>query len=434
MNIDCRWKLAVLSTLVLMNLSMNHISYAETWPGDEPPESPDNEWEMVEVDGAVCGDGSPYRFFVHYASFNNNLMVISEPGGACWDRDGCSGEKPLGASHPDGIKPDFMRNIASSINAIQSPFTWRNHPWDRIDAGSWNKVFLPYCTGDIFAGDKITVYEDPAGEKPPLTYHHKGRTNTQKAIEWTNANFPVIGRFLSVGASAGGAGSLVNYYFWREGLNINEDAILINDSGPIFPAFSNEQSFSYNFQANISDAWGVSTWLNKIDPYARSLLLKNQDKGIDFGSINIMLAELYPLDKFITIVFSMDEVFPAYLYGEEYNLDWTKEIDRKAINDMWQSELENLVLQFEDYENLSYFIPYYRKLAFSHCATLLDFHLSDITKDDGHSLLLRDYLRDAFQKYQIIESFRERENLDDLNKSNAIHDLANSILSKNFGR
>ena len=39
-------------------------------------------WTKVEIDGTVCGDGSPYKFFVNYSNTSNDVMVNFEPGGA----------------------------------------------------------------------------------------------------------------------------------------------------------------------------------------------------------------------------------------------------------------------------------------------------------------------------------------------------------------
>ena len=423
-----------LGILTLTTAISGPVVYAETWPGEEPPEDKDTEWIKIEIPGTVCGNGSPYKFFVHYAMYNNNLMVIKEQGGACWDHAGCSGRKPLGASHPNGIPDDMMTNITSSINSIQSPFTWRNHPWSKVEPGSWNKVFLPYCTGDVFVGDTVTTYEDPTGEFEPLTYHHKGHANMKKVIEWVANEFPEVGRFMSTGASAGGAGSLINYHLWREELNILEDSILLNDSGPIFRAYSEDNSPSFLAQKKFVTSWNVQPLIDSITDEARQLLEKNQAGDYDFGSINTMLAQLYPQDRLIQIMFTMDEVYSAYMYGEFFSLNWNSSDDRSHINQLWRKDQSSLIEQYEQWPNLHYFMPYYRKLGFSHCSTVIDFNFSDISLPGGNQVSLKDYFNDLLDLNKPMKSYVEFDNPDDLNKSNTLHDAAHAIFKNSMGR
>ena len=49
------------------------IGFSETWPGEEPRESPETEWIEYQIPGTVCGNGSQYKFFVHYAKYNNTF-------------------------------------------------------------------------------------------------------------------------------------------------------------------------------------------------------------------------------------------------------------------------------------------------------------------------------------------------------------------------
>jgi hypothetical protein len=67
----------------------------ESTGGDDTgPEVPAayEKWLKVEVPGTVCGDGSQYKFFVNYKEGAKDLVVMLEPGGACWDYAGCSGQ------------------------------------------------------------------------------------------------------------------------------------------------------------------------------------------------------------------------------------------------------------------------------------------------------------------------------------------------------
>ena len=75
--------------------------------GPEPPPAYD-EWLTIRLPGAVCGNGSEYKIFANFHEGSDDLLIMLEPGGACWDYDTCTGNSPLGAAHPDGIPDDLM--------------------------------------------------------------------------------------------------------------------------------------------------------------------------------------------------------------------------------------------------------------------------------------------------------------------------------------
>jgi len=78
-------------------------------------------WEKVEPPGAVCSDGSQYKFFVSYSNQSDNLVVMFEPGGACWDYPSCSGAQGVrGAANPNGI-PDDHWQLAPFISPFVNP-------------------------------------------------------------------------------------------------------------------------------------------------------------------------------------------------------------------------------------------------------------------------------------------------------------------------
>ncbi len=107
-----------------------------------------NTWEKIELPGTLCGNGSQYKFWVNYSNTSDNLVVVLEPGGACWDYDSCTGANGIrGAANPDGLADDHYQ-LAPFI----SPFLNRSSmtPTRRRD---WNFVYVPYCTGDVHTGN-----------------------------------------------------------------------------------------------------------------------------------------------------------------------------------------------------------------------------------------------------------------------------------------
>lgn len=346
-------------------------------------------WEKVDIPGAMCSDGSPYKIFVMRANSAFDKMVGNdkrltlqfEPGGACWDYPSCSGQlgKFLGAVHPDGIPDNFMDlnayldpNITGgSANAMLTPIIMKNHPSGQtLKTAYWNKVFLPYCTGDVYVGNKVTTYIDPSGSGKTLTYRHVGATNMEKVIAWLQQNFNQPKELLVSGASAGGAGAQVNYHFIRKALN-PEKSILLNDSGPIFPApgYGNQ----YPLQQKIREAWNVDYIIGKLDQ-------ERPGSGItqDLGSIATMLADAYPQDKIATMLFKRDGHYSAYSYARFYGLNPSVPADKEKMLTMWGEDLRNLMTQYASRPNMSYYIPYYRKLLDAHCASIIEWNGTEI--------------------------------------------------------
>lgn len=65
-------------------------------------------------------------------------------------------------------------------------------------------VYVPYCTGDIYSGDKVAVYDNPQAAQPPLVWHHNGLRNTRAVVAWLKNNLQRPAQLLTTGCSAGG--------------------------------------------------------------------------------------------------------------------------------------------------------------------------------------------------------------------------------------
>jgi hypothetical protein len=344
----------------------------------EPPPRPAyEEWLKVELPGTVCGNGTQYKFFVNYFEGAKDLMVLFEPGGGCWDFDSCSGrEGVLGAANPDGIPDDHMDSAIGS----HSPLLLRNYDFggDSNPVRDWNMVFMPYCTGDVHTGNAVTTYVDPLGEEPDLEFHHAGHANVQSAIGWMQEQFPGTDRLFVTGCSAGGAGSLANYYFLRQALDAQR-GYLLDDSGPIFPMSEN----STPLHDQIRGAWDIDSILETVPEFAAL--------GADFGLVNTLLADTFPDDRLATSFFRRDYNFSRYSY-ERFFPDITKD----EIHEKWWADTQNLIAQYETRENLAYFIPYWRYVNDSHCAIILAWdgteiqEAGDVDMGDFIDLLLDD--------------------------------------------
>jgi len=331
-----------------------------------PPREAYDTWLKVEPPGVVCGNNSQYKFFVNYSNTTDNLVVVFEPGGACWDYDSCAGRNGIrGAANPDGIKDNHW-DKASFISPFLSRFD------DTSPSQKWNMVYVPYCTGDVHTGSNVVTYPS-GGADPDLTFHHGGHEAVQTVVSWIDDNFTHVPKMLSTGCSAGGVGSLVNYRFLRNGVRAIEKGYLINDSGPVFPS----SGYSKPLHNMIRAAWNLDS------------LLPEMPAGFtldDMGTINTALADEFPQDRLATTYFRRDYNFSLYSYERFYSFPPKSELMR-----MWDADTQLLVSEFDTRDNLFYFIPYYRNINDSHCTTVLNFVDSDI---EEQSITLADWIND----------------------------------------
>ena len=79
-------------------------------------------WVKVEPPGVVCGNNTPYKFFVNFSDKSDNLVVVLEPGGACWDYDSCTGNE----RHPRRRQCRRSQDDHYKLAPFISPFLNRN--------------------------------------------------------------------------------------------------------------------------------------------------------------------------------------------------------------------------------------------------------------------------------------------------------------------
>jgi hypothetical protein len=93
-------------------------------------------------------------------------------------------------------------------------------------------VFVPYCTGDLHAGNNVASYTGSSG--PAQAYDHLGHANVLAFLPRITATWPAPRKLTIAGSDAGGYGALFNYATIRAGFHAGE-TYLIDDSGPPLP-------------------------------------------------------------------------------------------------------------------------------------------------------------------------------------------------------
>ncbi|MGB1276503.1 MAG: pectin acetylesterase-family hydrolase, partial [Nannocystaceae bacterium] len=341
------------------------------------------EWHRIDIPGAVCSNGSQYPIFVNFSETSDNVVVMFEPGGACWDYEGCSGKTALGAANPNGVPDNHMVQ-----NSYLSPLIRRDMSLEDNPMQDWNFVFMPYCTGDVHTGNNVVTYTDPNGSEPDIVFHHNGHENVDRAAAFLNVQFPTIPRLMVTGCSAGGAGAIINYHFLRERLNADR-GYLLNDSGPIFPS----DGWSQPLHSKIRSSWDVDPILDLLPGDLGADVMEN------FGALNGLLADLYPEDRLSTTFFQRDYNYSRYSYENFYDNN-----SKEEVLSYWKDDTDLMTADYDSYDNLAYYLPYWRELNTSHCVSIVAYVGTEIEEQD---MDLRNFVGELLDDDAPLNSYRE---------------------------
>jgi hypothetical protein len=215
-------------------------------------------WNFYKIDGTMCRDGSPNGLYVHYTS-SDKLVIYLEGGGACLSPHFCD-------HNPNNINQMFSGgaqmqgeafNAILTDNLLSPPIT--QEPWstgifdENNDANpfkGWNKVYIPYCTGDVHFGalDQGTVPSSVNNGN-----HFVGYLNMQKFVGHIVPTFPNMSRVIMTGSSAGGLGAALNLGLVQDAFGTKVPVSVLDDSGAGFPDL---QYMPACFQKKLRDTFG----------------------------------------------------------------------------------------------------------------------------------------------------------------------------------
>ncbi|HEY5147338.1 MAG TPA: pectin acetylesterase-family hydrolase [Polyangiaceae bacterium] len=178
-----------------------------------------NKWTWVPIEGAKCRDGSSTGIGVNLGTSTDKVMIFLEGGGACFNATTCALMNPskYGASDFNGTFTAAEGNLGV---------------FDRTDAmnpvSDWSYVYVPYCTGDIHAGNNVTGGDAGAGV---ANQHFVGYVNVGLDLQRIVPTFPTASQVLLTGISAGGFGASANYAQVAKAFS-SLPVALLDDSGP----------------------------------------------------------------------------------------------------------------------------------------------------------------------------------------------------------
>jgi len=387
------------------------------------------QWQTIKLapsTGAVCGNGSQYKFFVNRVPNTRNTIVYMEGGGACWDYPSCSGQSGIrGARNPNGIPDDYM-SLLNPQSSLVSPFVVRVHPWTSVKTQNWNMIYVPYCTGDVYSGDKVAVYNDPNGQSSPLVWHHNGIRNTRAVVAWLKNNLPRPTQMLSTGCSAGGIGSLNSYATLRRDMAPTY-GYLIDDSGPSFsaPVGGNPAQYpSVPLHTQIRTAWGLDQ--GPLAYMATELPAFNTN---DLGTLYPALAAKLPTDRLGHTHFWQDLNYSSYSYERFFPeiANAPNQATKEAlIHAKWRTDTDRLKQSLQALPTFGGYFPQYRALNESHCTTIVDFNNGDVQEQ---GLELRNFIDSVLEgSGPVLDASETSDQADRAKPPNLIYMLIESLM------
>jgi hypothetical protein len=207
----------------------------------EPITAPDRVWTWVPFEQAKCRDGTGTGLVVNLSSAAKKVVIYLQGGGACFNQISCDSNpshfdegnfNELSQNPPGGI---FDRS--RSDNPVQD----------------WSYFVVPYCTGDVHAGDNETP---PAKPGVPPNQKFVGYRNMAAFLARIVATVPEAEHVLLTGESAGGYGSSSNFLQTQRAFGATP-VTLIDDSGPMMAS----QWASSCLQSNIRELWNLDATL-----------------------------------------------------------------------------------------------------------------------------------------------------------------------------
>ena len=191
-------------------------------PDAPPVATADNQWRWTDIPGSACANGTPTGFGVNRRPGARAVLIFLQGGGACWDGPSCWGLVSSSFYVATGygalqFATDVLRPASLFLrrDARENPFR------------DFHLVYVPYCTGDVHAGDRVATYQW-LGNRPT---HHRGAHNLGLFLPRIAATFPEAERVFLAGDSAGGFGVALNLDRARDAFP-GARVAGVDDSGP----------------------------------------------------------------------------------------------------------------------------------------------------------------------------------------------------------
>ena len=276
-------------------------------------------WTFIPFPDSYCNDGSTVGIGINPSSTgSSNVVMYFNGGGACWDYLTCITLMSATLGPYDGGAA-LLADTASTGSVL-----------DRGDAlnpfNDWNYVYVPYCTGDVHAGDNVATYSDGISSQ---SFYHMGHANVMAYLARVAPTFPNPGKVLIAGDSAGGAGAVINYPYARAYWP-HAEMYLIDDSLLFYPPSEYPAATMASELAN----WGIGPTLAQI--CGSSVCVS------DFSQIYPAVRQSFPNDRMAVLSYEQDETMSAYY--ETLPLLYQVYLDQLATQVLQPAGIETFLL------------------------------------------------------------------------------------------
>ena len=190
-------------------------------------------WEWHAVSGSSCRNGSEAGYFLRRNVFDQRLLIYLEGGGACFNPLTCAANPSAVGNQMPGREGIFSESDENPVKG-------------------WNAMYVPYCTGDIFTGNRTGVSVSGVNGKQNFVGGH----NLQLFMDDLRKTHPELELIVLSGSSAGGMGAAFNFPMVKSKWT-DTPVVLIDDSG--FPL--EDEYLRPCLQKTFRDLWGLSETL-----------------------------------------------------------------------------------------------------------------------------------------------------------------------------
>lgn len=264
---------------------------------DPLPDSPPGQWTWFgpEHFGDVprCMDGSTTGLGVNRSpAGSKKVLVFMQGGGACFTGQTCAISNVIGADHHD--EQSFARwtkmfGAADVMNRERADNPFRD----------WNLVMLPYCSGDVFAGDNEAGFRG----RPQLGYK-----NVTAYLPRLVSTFRESDQLVLTGMSAGGYGAVYDFVQFQNAFTWL-DITMIDDSGPVFATTYTPLCL----QQQLKEVWRMDKTA-PVEPFPLGVDPVTGAPGSGLRGLFQMILDKYPKNKFAFISHAHDIVM-RYFHG-----------------------------------------------------------------------------------------------------------------------
>lgn len=261
-------------------------------PG-QPITAPAEQWTFVPFPDAFCGNGSSTGIGINPTTKSSRVLIYLEGGGACWSALTCFTEMTA-ANFTSGYGPS---NFAADQTALETAGGF----FDRTDAQNpfkdYSYVYVPYCTGDLHAGNNVAMYAGGA-DGGTLPAYHVGWANMRAYLSRLIATFASPQRITLAGSSAGGLGALIDWSLVSQAFaGVRVD--VVDDSGTPMPADVPVQYYGQQYAA-----WNLAGTLPPACPQCATTL----------AALFPYSLSAFPTSTLALLSYVQDSTLPAY-YG-----------------------------------------------------------------------------------------------------------------------